>query len=218
MTASREAVGLPILFLTVVLLGGLRIDEPTVLSPPSPYVLVLGILVVRLTVQSGALAPEQLMSSSRSQLANLNGLVLLACLWAAAAQTLAMLIPESGVPRLAFGAFFLILLLNTAAVSPDRLRLLRSLAVTFGAAYLIKFVVLHGLSAPGDGAVKRALLAVLDSVTVGALLQEVPGPLTAYVALSALVLFLVGVLLLPRREASGGLVRHELSGAGLPVR
>jgi hypothetical protein len=36
-------------------------------------------------------------------------------------------------------------------------QLLRSLAVTFGAAFVLKFVILHGLSAPGDGVVKRGL-------------------------------------------------------------
>jgi hypothetical protein len=202
MKAGREAIVLPILFLTVLLLGGLRIADTTGLVPPSPYVLLLGVLLVRVVVQSGALAPEQLLASTRSPLANLNGVVLLATLWIAAAQALAVLIPESGVPRLALSVFFLILLLNTAAASPDRQRLLRSLAVTFGAAFIIKFVVLHGVSAPGDGAVKRALLALVDSVTVGALIQEVPHSITAYIALLAVALFLIGVFLLPHREQS----------------
>jgi len=202
MKTGREAIVLPILFLTVLLLGGLRITDTTVLVPPSPYVLVLGVLLVRVVVQSGALAPELLLASARSELANLNGVVLLATLWIASAQALAVLIPESGVPRLAFSVFFLILLLNTAAASPDRHRLLRSLAVTFDAAFVLKFVVLHGLSAPGEGSVKRALLALVDGVTAGALVQEVPRPITAYVAFLAVAMFLIGVFLLPHRERS----------------
>jgi hypothetical protein len=213
MTAVREAVALPVIFLTVVLFGGLRIGEPTRLAAPSSYLLVLGVLLVRVVVQSGALAPERLLSASRSELANANGLVVLLTLWAAAAQTLAVLIPDSGVPKLAFGVFFLIMLLNTAAAAPDRPRLLRSLAVTFGAAFVLKFAVLHALSAPGEGALQRMLRAALDSVTVGALVQDVPHPATAYLALFAVALFLVGVLLLPhRREAGRGLmVRHGSS-------
>src|SRR5204863_872127 len=177
-----------------------RIADTTMLVPPSPYVLLLSVLLVRVLVQSGALALEQLLASARSTLANLNGVVLLATLWIAAAQALAALIPDSGVPRLAFSVFFLILLLNTAAASPDRQRLLRSLAVTFGAAFVLKFVVLHGMSAPGDGALKRALLAALDGVTAGALVQDVPRPITAYIALLAVALFLIGVFLLPHRD------------------
>jgi hypothetical protein len=200
MRVGREAVVLPLLFLTVLLLGGIRIADTTVLIPPSPYFLLLAVLLVRVVVQSGALAPELLLASARSELANLSGVVLFATLWIASAQALAALIPESGVPRLAFSIFFLILLLNTAAASPDRQRLLRSLAVTFGAAFVLKFVVLHGLSAPGEGAVKRALLALVDGVTAGALVQEVPRPITAYIALLAVTLFLIGVFLLPHRD------------------
>jgi hypothetical protein len=199
-TIAREAITLPLVFLTVALLGGLRIGDATVLVPPSPYALVLGLLLLRVIVQSGALAPERLLSASRSELANLNGAIVLAALWIASAQAIAVLIPESGLPRLAFGVFFLILLLNTSAASPDRPRMLRSLAVTFGSAFLLKFVVLNGVSTPGEGAIKRALLALLDSVTVGTLVQPASHPATAYVALAAIVLFLVGVLLLPRRE------------------
>jgi len=202
MRAGREAIVLPILFLTVLLLGGVQIADTTMLVPPSPYFLLLAVLLVRVVVQSGALAPDLLLASARSALANLNGVVLFATLWIAAAQALAVLIPESGVPRLAFSVFFLILLLNTAAASPDRQRLLRSLAVTFGAAFVLKFVVLHGLSAPGEGAVKRALLAFVDGVTAGALVQEVPRPITAYIALLAVALFLIGVFLLPHRDRS----------------
>jgi hypothetical protein len=199
-TIAREAITLPLVFLTVALLGGLRIGDATVLVPPSPYALVLGLLLLRVIVQSGALAPERLLSASRSELANLNGAIVLAALWIASAQAIAVLIPESGLPRLAFGVFFLILLLNTSAASPDRPRMLRSLAVTFGSAFLLKFVVLNGVSTPGEGAIKRALLALLDSVTVGTLVQPASHPVAAYAALAAIVLFLVGVLLLPRRE------------------
>lgn len=209
MTAAREAIALPFLFLTVLLLGGLRIADTTQLVPPSPYLLVLGILLVRVVVQSGALAPEQLLSSSRPALKNVNGFIVIATLWVAASQVLAVLVPESGVPRLAFSVFFLILLLNTAAASPDRPRLLRSLSVTFGAAFILKFVVLDGLSAPAEGTIKRAVRAVLDSVTFGALIQDVPHPVTAYIALFAVLLFLIGLLLLPHRlgAAAASLVR-----------
>src|SRR5207342_808805 len=150
-------------------LGGLRIAGTTVLVAPSPYALVLGLLLVRLIIQNSTLAPERLLSVSRSELANLNGFVVLTTLWAGAAQVLAVLTPESGVPRLAFSVFFLVLLLNTGAAAPDRPRLLRSLAVTFGAAFVLKFALLDAISSPGAGLLRRAMLALLDSVTFGAL-------------------------------------------------
>lgn len=202
MTAGREAIALPLIFLTVLLMGGTRIAGTTALIQPTPYVLVLGVLLMRVLVQSHAFAPERFVSASRSTLANLNGIVALATLWLASAQTLAALTPDSGVPRLAVSVFFLMLLLNTAAASPDRERVLRSLAVTFGAAFIIKFVVLQAISAPGDAPVKRAVLALVDGVTAGALIQESTKPVTAYLAFAAVGLFLFGVFLLPHREIS----------------
>jgi len=213
--AMREAVVLPAAFLTVLLLGSVRMAQSTVLAPPSVFALVLGLLLVRVVVQSGALAPERLMAASRSAMANLNGAIVLFALWLAAAQVVAVLIPESGLPRIVFAVFLLILLINTAAAAPDRIRLLRSLAVTFGALFLLKFVVLRELSATGTSGLKRVLQALLEGITLGALLQPPSHPTTSYLALLSLVLFLVAVFLLPARsiERSGALIRrHTTSG------
>ena len=211
-SAAREAIVLPIAFLTVLLLGSVRVAETTVLAPPSVYTLVLGLLFMRIVVQSGTLAPERLLASSRSALANTNGVVAVIGLWLAAAQVIALLIPESGLPRIVFAVFLLILLANTAATAPDRTRLLRSLAVTFGALFVLKFVVLAQLSAPGGGRLKQVLQTLLEGVTLGALLQPPQHSVTGYLALATLVLFLVALLLLPMRrvQATGGaLVRRD---------
>ncbi len=200
MTAVREAVILPAIFLTVVLLGGLSVaTDTTRLVPPSVFSLVLGVLLVRVIVQSGAVAPERLLASTRTGLENTSGFIVLVTLWVASAQTIAMLIPASGLPRLAFSVFFFVLLLNTAAAAPDRVRLLRSLGVTFGAAFVLKFVVLHGLSAPGGGRLQRVMQTLVDGVTLGVLMQEPQHPLAAYVALAVVILCLLGVFLLPAR-------------------
>ena len=151
------------------------------------------------------------MAASRSPMANLNGAIVLFALWLAAAQVVAVLIPESGLPRIVFAVFLLILLINTAAAAPDRIRLLRSLAVTFGALFLLKFVVLRELSATGASGLKRVLQALLEGITLGALLQPPSHPATSYLALLSLVLFLVAVFLLPARgvERSGALIRRH---------
>ena len=198
--ATREAVVLPAALLTVLLIGGVRIAETVTIDAPSVFTLVLGLLLVRVVVQSGALAPERLLSSSRSALANVNGAIVLVALWLAASQALAALIPTSGLPRIASSGFLLVLLLNTAAAAPDRVRLLRSLAVSFGALFLVKFVVLSGLSTPGDSRFKRVLQAMLEGVTLGTLLQPVSHAATGYLALLTLVLFLVTIVLLPARQ------------------
>ena len=195
----REAVILPAAFLTVVLLGSIRIDEATSLVPPSVFALVLGLLVIQVIVQSGTLAPQRLLAATRSPLANVSGLIVLLTLWLASAQVIALLIPESGLPRIGFGVFLLILLLNTAAAAPDRTRLLRSFSVTFGALFLLKFVMLRELSTPGTGGLKRVLQALLEGITLGVLLQPPSHAATGYIALVCLVLFLVSLFLLPAR-------------------
>jgi hypothetical protein len=200
--ALREAVILPAAFLTVVLLASVRIAEATSLVPPSAFALVLGLLVVRVVVQSGTLAPLRLLGPLRSALANVNGLLVLLALWLASAQVIAVLIPESGLPRIGFGVFLLILLVSTSAAAPDRIRLLRSLAVTFGALFLLKFVVLRELSASGTSGLKRVLQTLLEGITLGVLLQPPSHPAASYLALFSLVLFLVSLFLLPARIAT----------------
>jgi hypothetical protein len=219
MTARREALFLPLVFLTVFLLGGFRIAATTALTPPGLFSLVLAILLLRVLIQSGTLAPGQLLTPARSLLENLNGVVVLFSLWAAAAQTFAMLIPESGLPRLAFNVLFLVVLLNTAAAAPDRLRLMRSLGVMFGATFVLKFVVLYELSKPGTSWLSRVLQAMVEGVTPGTLVQDVPHPITGYLALLSLILFLVGVFLLPfRHEAIRGRSLRVSRGPLQPVR
>ena len=205
MSAVREAFALPLLFLTVVLLGGIRIFDRVVLVPPPLFALVLGLLLLGVLVQCGALAPIQLMNAGRPAIANINGFVVLVTTFVACAQAFHLATPDSGLPHLLFSVYFLVLLLNTLAASPDRIRLLRSLGVIFGSAFILKFIVLAALSDPAGGTLKRVLLTLLEGVTLGTLTQEVTGPATGYLAFFTLVLFLIGLALLPRRPLPPGL-------------
>jgi hypothetical protein len=199
MTPAREAVYLPLMALTVALLGGLRIGAPVVLLPPSLFALVLGLLLMGVLIHSGALAPDRLLSESRPPLANVNGFLVLVTLFFASAQTFAALTPDAGLPRALFSVYFLILMLNTLAARPDRVRVLQSLAVTFGAAFVLNFVVLDALSDPEGGRLKRVLQVLLEGITLGALSQPVHHPATGYITFFAIVLFLVTLASLPRR-------------------
>ena len=82
MTPAREAVALPVLFLTVLLLGGLRLPGRPCWCRRRRTCSILGVLFLRVLVQSGALAPGRLLASRRSALANVNGALVLATLWA----------------------------------------------------------------------------------------------------------------------------------------
>jgi hypothetical protein len=132
MTAAREAIVLPVILLTVTLVGAMRIAERVAFIAPSVFSLVLAFLLLGVLVRSGTMAPGRLMNAARTPLANLNGFIVLMTTVAASGGIFSMMTPERGLPRVAFAVFFLVLLLNTLAAAPDRPRLLRSLTVIFG--------------------------------------------------------------------------------------
>ena len=202
MTAAREACVLPCLFLTVALAGGVRPGADVVMQGPSLFALILATLLVAALVQSGAFDPRRVIDGSRSALANANGVAMLASLFLAGTQAFSLLMPDTGVPRLVLGVYFLVLMLNTIAAGPDRVRVLRSLGVTFGAAFVLKFVLLDALSNPAAGRLGRALQLLLEGVTLGAVTQDAQHPSAGYVAFATIALFLVGVWLLPPRPAA----------------
>jgi hypothetical protein len=217
MMPLREAVTLPALFLTVLLAGGLRLGEPVGLVAPSLFALVLATLLLAALVQGGALHPDRLMHHRRRPVENLNGGMVLLSLFLASAQAFTLVTPDAGLSRLMVSVLLLVLLMQTLAVAPSRERLLRSLLITFGSAFLLKFVVLVGLSEPAGGRMARAAQALFDVATLGTVMQAVPHPAEGYLAFLALMLLLIGLSLLPRRpcaEQRGA----DLAGSGGPAR
>jgi hypothetical protein len=200
--AGREAITLPLLLLTITALGGVRIaqDGTIQLVPPSLMGLVLGVLLTGTLARSGALAPEKLAGDRRTPLENASGVVVLLTLLAASSQLFTMLTPASGLLAFVFTSFFLLLLWNTLAVGPDRSQLLRSLAVVFGGAFVLKFVVLAAAYDTGGGLLRRVVIAMLEGVSLGALGFVPDGAATGYVAFFTLALFFVALALLPARR------------------
>jgi hypothetical protein len=213
-TAAREAIVLPILLVTVALLGGLQPDAHVAFVPPPLFSLVLSSLLLAALVRSGALDPTRLMHGSRSMLANANGAVVLVTLFAAGAQMFAMLTPATGLPLFFVSVFFFVLLLNTLVAGPDRVRLLRSLAVIFGAGLILKFVVLAGLSQPA-GRVARVLIALFDAATFGSIAQDPQPAAAGYLAFLTAVVYLAAAALLPGLPATepGTALRMQLPDA-----
>jgi hypothetical protein len=199
----REAIILPLIFLTVVFAGGLRVSATTqqlVFLPPSLMALVLALLLLGALVRSGALIPEALMHANRTALANTSGLLVIVTLFFAAAQVFNTATPEVGLFQFIVNLFFLLLLWNTVAAQPDRRRMISSLIVIFGGAFLVKYVVLAALYDPAGGLTKRVLMTLLEGVTLGGLTYQATAPVTGYVAFFTVLLFLIGVTLLPQRR------------------
>src|SRR6185503_5087455 len=134
----------------------------------------------------------------------------LVTLFAAGAQVFGMLTPATGLPQFFVSVFLFVLLLNTLVASPDRVRLLRSLAVIFGAGLILKFVVLGGLAQPA-GRVARVLVALFDAATFGSIAQAPQPAASGYAAFTAVALYLVAAALLPgsRRVEPGTALRMQ---------
>lgn len=200
MTARRvvlESIVLPAIFITVAAAGGFRASPEGAMSflPPSLFHCVLAALVLGALVQSRVLRLGDLLGRP-ALLEVASGTVLVGALFAASAQLLNGLVPESGPLALLFNLFFAVLLSNTIAAVPNAARLLRSLGVTFAWALLMKYVLLAGLAAPDAGWGARVLRLFVRGAAWGDL--GVPGnaPLVGYVMFGAASLFLVGLWLL----------------------
>jgi hypothetical protein len=92
--------------------------------------------------------------------------------------------------------------------------------VITGTSFILKFIFLTALSDPAGGAFKRALLSLFEGMTLGALSQQPLHPATGYIAFGTLVLFLIGMAMLPaaathraqpKLRISGDVSRHRRS-------
>lgn len=208
MTPIREAIVLPALFLTVTLLGGLRVGASVVLLAPPLVALVLGVLLVGALARGSLLMPGRLVNAGRTPLENATGAVVMATLLSASAQVFSLVTPDTGLLHLLFATFFLIQLLTTIAGTSGPRQLLRSVAVLLACAFLLRWVVLENLYAPGTGTAKRMLMLLVEGVSLGAIDYRPHAPSTGYVALLTIALYLIGVWLLAsaREPRQTGLV------------
>jgi hypothetical protein len=200
MTPFQEACLAPVLFLTVVLLAAVRPGAQVSMVPPSLTALVAALVLFALLVRSGALVPQRLMNADRPSLANLNGLALLLTAFVATAQVFTLVVPPAGLPALIVWAVVIALLLQALAVEPDRARLLRGLLILFGAAFMLKYVLLAGLSAPADSGTGRVLQLLFEGVTLGTVRQPPLHPAEGYLAFATIVLYLIGIAWLPSAD------------------
>ena len=206
MTPAREAIVLPMMFLTVTWLGGLRIASTIRMLPPPLMSLVLAVMLIGSLVHAGALAPQALMSARRSALENLSGLVVLTTLFGASAQIFTLVTPDHGLLNAVFGICFFVQLATTLAGVSERRNLLRSLGVLLGSAFLVRYVILESLYAPEGGVAKRLLTAIVQGASLGAIQYEPAGAATGYVAFFTLALYLFAVTLLPAAPPRGRLM------------
>ena len=200
-------VVLPFIFLTVALLGGLRVsfdDRAFVFFPPPLITLVLAVLLMLLFVRGGLIALPLWITSSNPPLKNLSHIWLLLALFFASAQAFNSVLPERGLLHWLFSFFFLWTLWNNQFSAFDARRLLRSLVVLFGTAFVLKHMLLASLYAPDGGWLKRLTGALVQGVALGTLDAPAFAPATGYISFFTLGLYIVGLVLM-QQTADGRL-------------
>ena len=95
--------------------------------------------------------------------------------------------------------------------------MLRALAILFGSAFVLRFVVLEALYAPESSTLKRLLTVLLEGVTLGGLDYEAHTPATGYAAFGALALYMIGLTLLGTRPPGTALERRAPDAIAVPT-
>ena len=197
--ALVDFVVLPFLFLTVTLLGGLRIgaeNNAFIFIAPPLVTLLLATLLMLLLVRGGLIRLHHWVGSDFPPLANVAHVWMLITLFFASAQAFNSVLPERGLLHWLFSFFFLWTLWNNQFSSFDARRLLRSLAVLFGTAFLLKHMLLSSLYSPEGGWLKRVAGTLLQGVALGTLDAPAFAAATGYIAFFTLALYVAGLILL----------------------
>jgi hypothetical protein len=201
--ALMTYVLLPLIFLTVTLIGGLRLTSPdnafVFLKPPLICLVFASVLLV-LFFRAGPVHLDGWFSDRLSVLKNVANAAVVLTLFSASTQVFNSLLPEQGLPFWVIGFCFLWTLWNNIFSTFDTQKLLRSLGALFGLAFVVKYLVLANLTANGDASwlqriwqdpSKEAFTWLLD------LPRYSNG--TGYIQFFALALFLIGLFLTPQR-------------------
>ena len=209
-------VVLPMLFLTVVLLGGLRVDAENrtfIFIAPPLVTLFLGVLLMLLLIRGRLLRFHQWIGNELAPLTNIVHIWMFITLFFASVQAFNSVLPERGLLHWLFSFFFLWTLWNNQFSSFDPPRLLRSLAILFGTAFVLKHMLLASLYSPEGGWLKRIAGTLLQGVSLGILDEPNFAPATGYICFFTLALYVAGLILLGfagRDEAD--LVVHRVIG------
>ncbi len=194
-----HSILLPLLFLTVALLGGLRIsaeDHAFIFVAPPLVTLMLAVLLMLLFVRGRLVEFTRWVASDRPPLTNISHGWMLLTLFFASAQAFNSVLPERGLLHWLFSFFFLWTLWNNQFSSFDARRLLRSLTVLFGTAFVLKHMLLASLYGSDGGWLKKVASALLQGVSLGTLDAPAFAPATGYISFFTLGLYVAGLLLL----------------------
>ncbi len=197
--ALVDFVVLPMFFLTVALLGGLRVgaeNRAFIFVAPPLVTLLLAVLLVLLLVRGRLIRFHQWVGTELPPLTNVAHIWMLLTLFFASAQAFNSVLPEGGLLHWLFSFFFLWTLWNNQFSSFDPRRLLRSLAILFGTAFVLKHMLLASLYSTEGGWLRRVAGTLLQGVSLGTRDAPTFAPATGYISFFTLTLYVAGLILL----------------------
>lgn len=201
--AWLQYIILPLLFLFVTLLGGLRLDLADssfiFLKPPLVCLIFAAILLV-LFFRAKLIVLDGWFSEDFSPLENTANAGVLIALFAASTQVFNSLLPEQGLPFWIISFFFLWSLWTNLFAEFEAKKLIRSLGALFGLAFIVKYLIFANLTAPESQSWWQTLTSGNLTKEAFTYLLDLPrfAAGTGYIQFFALIFYLLGLFLLPR--------------------
>ena len=201
-----QYIALPLIFLTVALLGGLRLgqtDNAFIFLKPALVCLIFAVILLVLFFRSGLLKIEGWFSENFSTVQNIANATVLLALFFASAQIFNSLLPEKGLPFWVFAFCFFWTLWNNLFAEFQGKRFLQSLGSVFALAFIAKYLILAYLTAPTSESWWRGILEN-PTQEFFTYLFDLPrfAEGTGYIQFFAVILYLLGLFLLPQKSES----------------
>ncbi len=197
---------LPLLFLTVSLFGGLRlnaVDNAFLFLKPALVCLIFAVIMLVLFARANLIKIDGWFSEKFSGTKNGANAAVLLTLFAASVQIFNSLLPERGIAfwLIAF-CFFWTLIMNIFSEF-DVKKLIKSLGAMFGLAFVFKYFILTNLTAPTSESWWRGILEN-PSQEIFTYIFDLPrfSAGTGYIQFFTLIFYLVGLFLLPNSTES----------------
>ena len=191
----------PLIFLTVALLGGLRLSDPAndfLFLRPALICLIFAAITLILFFRARLIKFDGWFSESFSTLKNTANAAVLIALFAASVQIFNSLLPERGLPFWVVGFCFFWTLWNNLFAEFETKKLLKSLGAMFALAFVVKYLLLANLTAPtSENWFSDLIKNPAQSAFSWALDLPRFAAGTDYIQFFTLVFYLIGLFLLP---------------------
>lgn len=206
-------VVLPLVLLTVTMLGGLRLnaaDSSLIFLKPALLALIFAAILLALFFRSGMIRLDGWFAEDFSMLKNTANAAVLLSLFAATTQLFNSLLPEQGLPFWIICFCFFWTLWNNLFADFDTKKLFRSLGGLFGLAFVAKYLILANLTAPAN---ESWIQGILENPTKEAFtwLLDLPrfAAGTGYIQFFAAALYMLGLFLFPASTRDDNRQKHD---------